>query len=109
MFQLQEIESLKWPVHVNIPRDGGEVTKAKFDATFMIYDQDGLDKLTSEKTDSEILQVAVTGWGSDVKDHDDNPLEFTPENLAMMSKIPYVCRGMITALFEANQGIEIKN
>ena len=107
MFKLTSNKTVLWPVTINVPVDGGKTEKVACEAKFKILPQDEFNKLAN-KGDAEILKVACIGWDG-VADESSEPLEFTPENLKTLLKIPYVRQGFLQAYLDASSGIAVKN
>ena len=105
MFQLQASKSIKWPVNVNIPRDGGKTVKATFTGHFSLISQDEFDAVYNDGGNDETLVRAVlTGWGNDVNDADGNAMAFNDENLNKMAGVPYVRAAIVAAYIEVSHG-----
>lgn len=86
LFVLDEAPTFTWPVKVPVPVDGKYV-RAEFTAVFANVIGQELDALTATdesgrpaKTDREVADLVLVGWGQDLKDATGEPLEFTPEN-----------------------------
>lgn len=110
MFRLEKIESVLWPVHVEIPHDGGTVEKAKFHVRWKIYDRDELGVVSARaKDDAEFMAETMTGFGNDVYAADGTLLPFTPESRDRMVRIPYVHAALIRSFYAAQRGVIEKN
>lgn len=109
MFKLQTIESVRWPVEVRIPRDGGKATKATFYCTFRVMEKRDIDEASRDSADdAEFLARVVTDWEG-VADENDSPLPFTPDNLARLTGRAYVRVAMLNAFHRAQLGATEKN
>lgn len=111
MFKLTDQATVKWPVRVQIPRDGGRSTQATFSAEFRLLPQEEVQRLVdagAENTDNTLLREAVVDW-ADVADESGEPLEFTTDNLDRMLRVTYVRVAMVAAFFEAQTGGRRKN
>ena len=105
MFKLQKPESVKWPVEVNIPRDGGHTTKATFNAQFRIIDQDEFSGIYDQKgTDRDLISRVCVGWDQTVCDESGEPIPFSEEALDSMVNIPYVRTAMVKAYLDCANG-----
>jgi hypothetical protein len=60
-----------------------------------------------EDDDREFFQRVIKGW-KHVTDENDNPLDFTPENLHKVVQIPYVYSAIVKTYFEEAFGGKAK-
>lgn len=105
MFKIQSEASVKWPVTINIPRDGGDVTKAKCTVHFELIPSDEFNAIYDNGgNDEDLLHRVVKGWGSDVADEDGNPLVFNEENLDKLLRISYARVGFVQGYMECSSG-----
>lgn len=90
--------SVWWPVHVNVPADGGTVETVTFDIKFRRY---GLAQgaTFSGMTDAEFITAVAIDWRG-VVDHDSAPLAYTPTNVAKVLDVPG-CAEAIGAAFRS--------
>lgn len=109
MFKLTEKRSVKWPVTVDVPQDGGSTRPARFTVEFHLLDQSVIDAaLTEARGDAEFLIGVMQGWDG-VADEDGNPLEFSDASARRVLDIPYVRNAVLRAYFEAVSGGRRKN
>lgn len=112
MFKLTDIKSVKWPVTVNVPQDGGTVKKYEFTAQFELIGQKEYDDFykpakgeePAGEKDVGLTRRVLTGWGNDVCDEDGNPIEFNAENLERMISKPYARVAIVNAYFDCAYG-----
>ncbi len=104
MFKVQEQDAIKWPVDINIPRDGGNVVKATMTAQFEIIDEDEYNDLLESGADKAILRRVLIGWGKDYCNTGGDPIEFSEEERENLIKIPYARIGLINAYIECAYG-----
>ena len=90
LFVLDEPATFDWPVKVPVPKDG-KYLQAEFTATFSNLVGPEFDALTGSdergmprKTDAEVADAVLVGWGSDLRGTDGAPFAFTPDNKARM-------------------------
>ena len=91
LFMLDEAPTFTWPVKVAVPVNG-KYLNAEFTAEFLNMMGDELDALTASnpetgaprKTDREVADQVLVGWGPDLKGADGAALPFTPENKARL-------------------------
>lgn len=107
-FVLTTNRTVKWPVTVKVPRDGGSTADQKFTAVFEILDKDQIDGLCPEKIDEALLARAFVGWDG-IKDEAGNAVEFSEDTKAAVIKIPFVCLALLQAYGEAANGRRAKN
>lgn len=109
MFKLSDKTSVKWPVNVEIPQDGGKTLTSRFTVDFRLLDQDEIDALSSDaRNDQEFLRGVILGWDG-VADETGEPLPCTAVNITRLTKVPYVRRALLAAFFEAINGAARKN
>ncbi len=109
MFKMQSIESVRWPVEVRIPRDGGKTTKATFFCKFRLMEQPDIDELVRDSAnDAELLGQVILDWEA-VLDEQDQPLPCTPDNIAALTRRVFVRTAMLSAFFRAQAGAGEKN
>ncbi len=101
MFKLAEKKTLTWPVTVNIPQDGGKITKGTFSGEFEVLDQDELLAVTTEGSD--LLDRVLTGWKG-YCDHEGNEIPFADEAKKKLLGIPYVRQALFAAYGEMQNG-----
>lgn len=110
MFKMSDKTTVKWPVNVEIPQDGGKVLANRFTVEFKLLDQDQIDIVTRETgNDRQFLQQVIHDWPDEVADETGQPLPCTPANIDRLTKIPYVRRALLAAFFEAVTGAVRKN
>lgn len=105
MFKLEEQKEVKWPVTVNIPRDGGRTTKAEFTAQFQLLSQDEFKEVYEQEgaSDEDLLRRVLTGWDK-VCDANDESIEYNSDTREVMIRIPYVRAAMVAAYLECSHG-----
>lgn len=107
MFKLATMQTVRWPVTVSIPQDGGKTVKATFHATFLMLKQPEFDEVyKSGGNDTELLRKVTKGWESDLVGEDGAPMSFTPENVEAMVTTSYVRLAMTNAYLELFHGKE---
>lgn len=105
MFKLEKPSEINWPVTVNIPRDGGNTTKAIFTGKFRLITTGEFNAIYNNGgNDEDLIRNVFTGWGSDLCDESGAPMEFNETNLNMAIAMPYVRNGIVAAYLELSQG-----
>lgn len=112
MFSISQKPSYFWPVVVNLPTDGGQVSKQTFDAEFKRITQSRVEEMRSlveknEMTDIDLVKEVMIGW----KGVTDNDVEvvFSDTNLDLVLQIPSVAGAIVVAFLESLTGIKRKN
>lgn len=115
----QNPDTLKWPVVVEVPQDGGKTRKWEFTGTFKRLNADekeALDKDIEDQTDWVERYVKKTmgimvGW-EDVCDEDGNPLPYSRESLRAAVRSTYgnqIMIGINRAIAQYESGSKAKN
>ena len=104
---------VKWPVTVNVPRDGGGFDQQRCKVTFkaMPMDEakgrrDAIDELPESEQDeahTELLMDTMTGW-DELVDEGKNPLPFSRENLRTVLQLNFVLMAFVKAYSDAFSG-----
>lgn len=108
-----------WPVKVPSPNDG-DYTVATFDAFFEPVDQDELDKMRGiglgtivvdgqevpeqAPSDIEIVRRVLRGWRK-VKAQDGSLLEFSPDALETLLRVPLVRSALVATYLNVMLGM----
>jgi len=105
MFKIEQPKSVKWPVTVNIPQDGGRTHKTIFNAEFELLAQDDFAAIYREDggNDEDLLRRVLIGW-SEVGDPDGNPINFHNDTRELLIRIPYVRAALVSAYLECSLG-----
>lgn len=105
MFKLEQPKSVKWPVTVNIPQDGGTTKKSIFNAEFELLEQPEFTAIYKENggNDEDLIRRTLVGW-SDVGDPDGNPINFNSDARELMIRIAYIRTALINAYLECSYG-----
>lgn len=105
MFKLAAVKTVTWPVEVQIPQDGGKVTRARFSATFEILSTEEYEEIVNAGGD--VLKRTLIGWGDDLLDEaGEAPVAFSEEAKATLLRISYVRVGLLGAYLQASAGRE---
>ncbi len=104
MFKLQEMDAIKWPVPISIPRDGGNVVKATMTAQFELIDEDEYNQLIKDGGDKALLERVLVGWGKDYCNSDGGPIEFSEEARETLITIPSCKVALVSAYIECAYG-----
>lgn len=113
--KLGQPRSYKWPVEWTIPADDGRHQKIGFDAEFKRLAQTRIDEIYKSATgggaisDEELVGEVLVGWGTNVLDENDQPLAFTPANIAAVLDIQGARAATVRAFFDSLTGAKEKN
>jgi len=108
-FKIKATNTVKWPITVNVPQDGGTYKTQKFTGIIELIDADAFtEALDSDDADATLMLAVLKGW-ENVQTEDGAEAEFTPEVAASLSKVPYFRLAVIRAYRDAVQGGAAKN
>ena len=102
MFKVAQKRTVKWPVTVNVPQDGGRTSKAIFEAHFEVITAE--EQQQAIRDGKDLLDVQLIGWNDQVKGDDDQPLAFAEAAKKALLDITYVRVALFDALGEINTG-----
>lgn len=114
MIKINPSASYTAPVHVEIPADHGKLDKVVFTARFRRLTLPEIDSVQKRLNDGELSDDALVrhvmvGWGEDVLDDDDKPLEFNDANLTALLNIFPVRPQIVRKFFDTITGAKAKN
>ena len=75
----KKVTSIKWPVTVTSPSDGGKWRTESFTGIFKKVGITQIEKL-ADKGDPQLVKDVLEGW-EDIKDEDGNDVAFTKKEL----------------------------
>ncbi len=108
-FKIKSDNTVKWPVKVSVPQDGGTFITQKFTGIIKLLDSEEFDRATeADDKDAALCKAALVGWEG-VQNDDGTEAAFSPELMEALCKVPYFRRPVIAAYSEAVQGGAIKN
>lgn len=112
MFKLIQPSTYTWPVHVELPVDGGRMEKATFDAEFQRLSQSRLEEIRgqierSELRDVDLVREVMSGW-SGITDGS-SPVPYSEAARDQLLDIPMVASAVVMALFQSIAGAKRKN
>jgi hypothetical protein len=102
-FKIVQKRTVTWPVTVNIPMDGGKLSKQTFQAEFEVATQDQLDEWVRAGVD--VLDMVFQGWKG-VADEAGTELPFNDETKKKFLAITYVRAALFNAYAEVQHGRE---
>ena len=105
MFKLEKPKEITWPVTVSVPRDGGNTVKQVFTGKFKMISGGEFNAIYKNGgTDEDLVRAVLIGWGPDLCDEAENPLEFYDDNLNLIISIPYIRSAIVDAYLELSHG-----
>ncbi|MBU1692299.1 MAG: hypothetical protein KJ958_05530 [Gammaproteobacteria bacterium] len=111
MFTVMDEDKAKeiknWPVTINIPGDGGAITKAEIRCDFLLLKQDEIDSIIQaarEGDDSSDLMEKVWIGFNGVQDAAGTTIEFSAPNRDRLLKISYLRSAVTREYFNAVNG-----
>lgn len=113
MFVVNQTDSYKWPVIVELPIDGGKFKKENFDAEFKRVPQSRIKEIvklveSDEMGDKELCKEVLVGWKG-IQDNAGEELRFSETALDTILDIQGVAKCIVKAFFESISGVKIKN
>lgn len=101
-----------WPVNNPRPVDG-EWVDSKFRAKFVRMEREAyaafMDEIKNKKmVDSQVVPRVMFDW-ADVVDPDNQPVQFTPDALARMCRVPGAASNIVKAWMESQAKVVEKN
>lgn len=113
MFKIVEDRTVRWPVTIPVPQDGGSVQKCRMTAHFRMLDDKRFADFTggdrSGEGDAGILREVLVGWDEgDVRDEADQAQPFSEEWRDRLIGVSYARMALIKGYLEAHGGHEAK-
>jgi len=107
MFKLAQKRTIWWPVHVDVPQDGGGTRRHTFEGEFEVLTQEEQDQVTtgnhsSGKTD--LLDVVLLNYRR-LKDETGNDVEVNDANKALLLNIQYVRVALFRSYHQIQSGL----
>jgi hypothetical protein len=99
--------TVKWPVTVNVPADGGNFTEATFNAHFRNIGRADFNKLAAQGDDA-LIEAVLVGW-DDMSDEDGKEILFSAATLKEQLDDYQWVQGTIAAYLEMLNGAKRKN
>lgn len=99
-----------WPVSINVPQDGGEVTNITISMQLSVPKKDEAKASTDlpDKEFIEYMQQRVLDWDG-VQDEDGKPIPFSKEVFVELLRDRFFELGVSKALLLAASGVRAKN
>lgn len=93
--------TVKWPVTISIPQDGGNTVKASCTVEYEVISQAEIEQAAAEGKD--LLDRVVRGWSGISLDSDEE-LAVSDENKAKLLAITYVRAALFSGYSEVQVG-----
>lgn len=100
MFVFDLTPTYSWPVHVEVPTEGGWDAKS-FTAVFKLAPTDFLDDVEADAQVGERVREHWVGWGPDVVDGQGEPIPFSEEARDALFRRPDVRRAVVNAYLQS--------
>ena len=112
-FVLKKSGSYSWPVHFDIPVDGGRFERQTFDCEFKQISQTRIREISvgigsDGMTDADVAAEVLVGW-SGVTDDNGKDVPFSQSALADLLEVPMLAGAIVLAYFDSLQGAKRKN
>jgi hypothetical protein len=112
-FVLKKSGSYSWPVHFDIPIDGGRFERQTFDCEFKQISQTRIREISEGigsdgMTDADVAAEVLVGW-SGVTDDNGKDVPFSQSALADLLEVPMLASAIVLAYFDSLQGAKRKN
>ena len=106
-FARKKVSTVKWPVKVEEPADGGTFDTSTFTAVFKRLPRSKFEKL-ADRGELDLLQAIMVGW-EEIQDETGKAVTFTQAALKEFADDPYWIRGVLNAYTETYKGGELGN
>ena len=103
----KKVTSIKWPVSIASPADGGKWWYETYVGTFKKVGIKQIEEL-ADKGDPQLIREVLEGW-EDIKDEDGNEIPFSPEELDLFLDDVNFIKGTTQAIIEMQKGASEKN
>jgi len=101
MFKVAKTKTVRWPVTVKVPQDGGRTQDAEFTAEFDVIPQQTMDAVVLAAGD--LLDRVLIGWEG-VADESGQATPYSSEAKKDLLDITYVRHALFGAYSEVQQG-----
>jgi hypothetical protein len=106
-FVRKKVASVKWPVKVSVPSDGGTFETQTFQGVFKLVGRKEIMDLADNGDEALITQV-LEGW-EEIEDETGKEISFTKKNLKDFMDDHHWTRGVVKALMEMVDEAPSKN
>ena len=103
----KKVTSIKWPVTISSPADGGKWWYETYTGTFKKVGIKQIEEL-ADKGDPQLIREVLEGW-KDIKDEDGNEIPFSLEELDLFLDDVNFIKGTVQAIIEMQKGASEKN
>ena len=103
----KKVTSVKWPITVTSPSDGGKWKDETFTGVFKKLGIKEIQDL-SKKGDLQLVKDVLEGW-EDIKDEDGNDVAFTKKELDQFLNDINFIKGTTRAIVDLTNGAPEKN
>ena len=103
----KKVTSIKWPVSISSPTDGGKWKDETYTGTFKKVGIKQIEEL-ADKGDPQLIREVLEAW-EDIKDEDGNEIPFSTEELDLFLDDVNFIKGTVQAIIEMQKGASEKN
>jgi len=103
----KKVTSIKWPITVTSPSDGGKWKDETFTGVFKKLGVKEIQDL-SKKGDLQLVIDVLEGW-EDIKDEEGNDVAFTKKELDVFLNDINFIKGTVQAIIDMQKGAPEKN
>ena len=106
-FVRKKVSTVKWPVKVEEPADGGTFDTSTFTAVFKRLPRSKFEKL-ADRGELDLLQAIMVGW-EEIQDENGKAVAFTQVILKEFADDTHWIRAVISAYTEMYKGADLGN
>mgnify|MGYP003138465275 CR=1 FL=1 len=103
----RKVSTVKWPVQVSVPADGGRFDKETYEGVFKNLGRAAIEELATQG-DPELVRAVLTDWEG-IEEEDGKPVAFNSKNLEEWIDNPHWLRGTTKAILEILEEAAVKN
>ena len=103
----KKVTSIKWPVSISSPTDGGKWKDATYTGTFKKVGIKQIEEL-ADKGDPQLIREVLEAWEY-IRDEDGNEIPFSTEELDLFLDDVKFIKGTVQAIIEMQKGASEKN
>lgn len=108
-FVIKKGNTVKWPVTIPVPADGGSHVNQNVEIEFKLLEQPEIDQaVNSGDPDVTLFNVCVVGW-KQIQDESGKEMDYSDTLRCGLANMPYFRTAVINAYREVMQGGATKN
>jgi hypothetical protein len=94
----KKVSTVKWPVTVHLPADGGKWDKESYTGVFKVCTRSEIEELANTG-DPDLIRGVLEGWEG-IEEEDGTEIPFNSKNLDEWIDNPHWLRGTTKAILE---------